>query len=128
MNLPIRRFELKAEIIEHYTEYIEIDVSGEFSSDQRLFGDVPRALIIVKINHPSEYMVYARYGNADEWHANSGERFVIRELLKRFIKKSNLNIYKKSNDTLKMKNCDLELQNEHLKRVVEKLRKQLQKI
>jgi hypothetical protein len=128
MNLPIRRFETKDEIINHYPEYIEINVSGEFAPGERMFGDIPRALIVVKINHPSEYMVYARYGNNDEWHANAGERFVIRELLNGSTEKSKLNIYRKSNDDLKMKNCDLELRIEHLNRKLAKLQQQMKSL
>jgi len=58
----------------------EIDRTG-ITEEQRMFGDMPKRVIVVKIDHLSKYMVYANYHD-DEWCVNSGERFVIRELLK----------------------------------------------
>jgi tRNA splicing endonuclease len=58
----------------------EINRTG-ITEEQRMFGDMPKRVIVVKIDHVSKYMVYANY-HGDEWCVNSGERFVIGELLK----------------------------------------------
>lgn len=58
----------------------EIDRS-EFTEKEIKLGDVPKNVIVVEIDHASKYMVFANYHDND-WCVNSGERFVIAELLK----------------------------------------------
>lgn len=58
----------------------ELDKTG-ITEEQAAFGDMPKRVLVVKIDHISKYMVYANY-HGDEWSVNSGERFVIGELLK----------------------------------------------
>lgn len=58
----------------------EIDRS-KLTEKEIKFGDVPKKVIVVEIDHASKYMVFANYHDND-WYVNSGERFVIAELLK----------------------------------------------
>jgi len=53
----------------------------EASFDNRQFGDIPYECCVFKIDDPTEVMVVSRYGDKDEWHANCGERAVIKKLL-----------------------------------------------
>jgi hypothetical protein len=74
------------EIIETYGHPIlQFTPSGNFTEVQIMSGDIPSEIMIVKINHVSEFMVLSRI-DEDSWVANHGERWVIRELLKKLDK------------------------------------------
>jgi hypothetical protein len=53
------------------------------SFELRQFGDIPYECCVFKIDHVTKVMAVSRYGDKDEWHANSGERSIINELLRR---------------------------------------------
>jgi hypothetical protein len=53
------------------------------SDAQRRLCDIPYECCVFKIDHVTEVMAVSRYGNKDEWHANCGERAIIKELLRR---------------------------------------------
>lgn len=70
------------EILQKYGKPImRFSPSGNFTKKEIMSEDIPDEIMIVKIKHISEIMVYRKVGK-NKWCANYGERWVIRELLK----------------------------------------------
>ena len=68
-------------LVERYGEPIlRFKPHGTFTEDEIMTGDIPEEISVFKIPHVSEYMVLRKL-NENKWFANSGERWVIRELL-----------------------------------------------
>lgn len=75
-------FQTLQEIIDCRGEPILIFLPfGDFSPVERIQYDIPVEVAVFQIDHPSKFIVYSRYFN-DQWYPNTGERYVIRELLK----------------------------------------------
>ena len=73
------------EILNRYGEpIIRFKPHGKFTREKRLLNSVPSECMVFKIKdeYPAGLVVYSRYGRG-EWVANSGERYVIRELLRK---------------------------------------------
>lgn len=75
------RYEKEDEIIKQRGEpVLRFKPQGNFTEKERLQDDIPDECMVFRINHSSEYMVFAKY---NDWVCNHGERWVIRELLSR---------------------------------------------
>lgn len=72
------------EIIAEYGDPVMRFVpSGDFTQDQIMECNMPKEIAVFRMpkHRVDEFIVFSRYGNEDNWTANSGERWVIRELL-----------------------------------------------
>jgi len=77
----MNRYMTEEEILKHHGEpVLRFKPHGEFTEYDINIGNVPDEVMVVKIDHVSEFMVFSYYNG---WVCNNGERWVIRELLKR---------------------------------------------
>ena len=72
-------------LVARYGEpFMEFRPQGRFTEMERKMSDMPERVAIYKIEHPSEFMIFAS-SDGIQWIPNWGERWAVRELISRMI-------------------------------------------